>query len=42
MDRRIADVQIGLFEQAINVGQGQADFAYFYELFKRSESAARA
>jgi len=35
MDRRIADAQIGLFEQAIKVGQGQADFAFLYEIFKR-------
>jgi 3-hydroxyisobutyrate dehydrogenase-like beta-hydroxyacid dehydrogenase len=36
MDRRIADAQIGLFEQAIKAGQGQADFAYLYEIFKRN------
>jgi 3-hydroxyisobutyrate dehydrogenase-like beta-hydroxyacid dehydrogenase len=43
MDRRIADAQIGLFEQAIKVGQGQADFAYLYEIFKREvENAAGA
>jgi len=40
MDRRIAEAQIALFEQAIKVGQGQADFAYLYEIFKRSEDAA--
>ena len=43
MDRRIADAQIDLFEQAIKVGRGQADFAYFYEIFKRKvENAAGA
>ena len=36
MDRRIADAQIGLFEQAIKAGQGQADFAYLYEIFRKS------
>jgi 3-hydroxyisobutyrate dehydrogenase-like beta-hydroxyacid dehydrogenase len=36
MDRRIADAQLGLFEQAIKAGQGQADFAYFYEIFRKS------
>jgi 3-hydroxyisobutyrate dehydrogenase-like beta-hydroxyacid dehydrogenase len=36
MDRRIADAQIDLFEQAIKAGQGQADFAYFYEIFNRN------
>jgi hypothetical protein len=35
MDRRIADAQIGLFEQAIKSGQGQADFAYLYEIFRK-------
>jgi len=43
IDCRIADAQIGLFEQAIRVGQGQADFAYLYEIFKRKvENAAGA
>jgi len=43
MDGRIADAQIDLFEQAIKVGRGQADFAYFYEIFKRKvENAAGA
>jgi hypothetical protein len=43
MDRRIADAQIGLFEQAIKGGQGHADFAYLYEIFKRKvENAAGA
>lgn len=36
MDRRIADAQIGLFEQAIKAGQGQSDFAYLYEIFRRN------
>jgi hypothetical protein len=36
MDRRIADAQIGLFEQAIKAGRGQADFAYLYEIFRRN------
>lgn len=36
MDRRIADAQIGLFEQAIKAGQGQADFAYLYEIFRKN------
>jgi 3-hydroxyisobutyrate dehydrogenase-like beta-hydroxyacid dehydrogenase len=36
MDRRIADAQIGLFEQAIKAGHGQADFAYLYEIFRKS------
>jgi 3-hydroxyisobutyrate dehydrogenase-like beta-hydroxyacid dehydrogenase len=36
MDRCIADAQMGLFEQAIKAGQGQADFAYFYEIFKKN------
>lgn len=36
MDRRIADAQIGLFEQAIKAGQGQADFACLYEIFRRN------
>jgi 3-hydroxyisobutyrate dehydrogenase-like beta-hydroxyacid dehydrogenase len=35
MDRRIADAQMGLFEQAIKSGQGQADFAYLYEIFRK-------
>jgi 3-hydroxyisobutyrate dehydrogenase-like beta-hydroxyacid dehydrogenase len=43
MDRRIADAQIGFFEQAIKGGQGHADFAYLYEIFKRKvENAAGA
>jgi 3-hydroxyisobutyrate dehydrogenase-like beta-hydroxyacid dehydrogenase len=36
LDRRIADAQIGLFEQAFKAGKGQADFAYFYEIFRKS------
>ena len=36
MDRRIADAQISLFELAIKAGQGQADFAYLYEIFRRN------
>jgi 3-hydroxyisobutyrate dehydrogenase-like beta-hydroxyacid dehydrogenase len=36
MDRRIADVQMGLFEQAIKEGHGETDFAYFYEIFRKN------
>ena len=36
LDSRIADAQIGVFEQAIKAGQGQADFAYLYEIFRRN------
>jgi 3-hydroxyisobutyrate dehydrogenase-like beta-hydroxyacid dehydrogenase len=36
MDRHIADAQTGLFEQAIKAGQGQSDFAYLYEIFRRN------
>ncbi len=36
MDRRIADAQMGLFEQAFKAGQRQADFAYFYEIFRKN------
>ncbi len=36
MDRRIADAQMDLFQQAIKSGQGQADFAYLYEIFRKN------
>jgi 3-hydroxyisobutyrate dehydrogenase-like beta-hydroxyacid dehydrogenase len=36
MDCRVADAQMGLFEEAFSAGQGQADFAYFYEIFRKS------
>lgn len=36
LDPRIADAQMGLFEQAFKAGHGQADFAYLYEIFRKS------
>ena len=35
VDHSIADAYRGLFDKAIKAGQGQADFAYFYEVLKK-------
>jgi 3-hydroxyisobutyrate dehydrogenase-like beta-hydroxyacid dehydrogenase len=35
VDHSIADAHFGLIDEAINAGQGQADFAYLYEVLKK-------
>ena len=35
VDHSIADAYIGLFDKAIKAGEGQADFAYLYEVLRK-------
>jgi 3-hydroxyisobutyrate dehydrogenase-like beta-hydroxyacid dehydrogenase len=35
VDHSIADAHLGLIDKALNAGQGQADFAYLYEVLKK-------
>jgi 3-hydroxyisobutyrate dehydrogenase-like beta-hydroxyacid dehydrogenase len=36
MDVSLANAQMKLFERAVQAGQGQADFSYLYEVFKKN------
>jgi 3-hydroxyisobutyrate dehydrogenase-like beta-hydroxyacid dehydrogenase len=36
MELSIANAQMSLFEKAFKAGQGQADFSYLYEVFKKN------
>jgi hypothetical protein len=36
IDHSFADPQLSLIEKAIKTGRGQADFAYLYEVLKKS------
>jgi hypothetical protein len=38
VDHTIADPQLLLIEKAVAAGKGQADFAYLYEVLKRSSA----